>query len=95
MSLWVISCRGGLNFRRPLHPRKLPRLSPTGVAASHRPENPKSTATKTVATAGMPGTYSAVVGSITDRTRAIVLAGNPPFWACILIVSSSGALYTQ
>jgi hypothetical protein len=53
-SMWVIICRAGLNFRRPLHPRKLPRLSPTGVAASHRPENPKSTATRTVATAGMP-----------------------------------------
>ena len=44
---------------------------------------------------GSRGNYSAVVGSITDRTRAIALAGNPPFWACILTVSSSGALYTQ
>ena len=41
---------------------------------------------------GLAGNYSAVVGSITVRTRAIVLAGNPPFWACILTVSSSGAL---
>jgi hypothetical protein len=33
MSGWVISCRGGWILRRPLYTRKLPRLSPTGVAA--------------------------------------------------------------
>ena len=35
--------------------------------------------------------YSAVVGSITERTRAMLFAGNPPFWACVRTVSSSGA----
>ena len=38
---------------------------------------------------------SAVVGSITERTRAIEFAGNPPFWACARTVSSSGATYMQ
>src|SRR3984885_6552101 len=29
------------------------------------------------------GNYSAVVGSISERTRATMLAGKPPFSACI------------
>jgi hypothetical protein len=39
--------------------------------------------------------YSAVVGSITDRTCEIRLAGNPPCWACLRTASSLGAMYTQ
>ena len=34
---------------------------------------------------------SAVVGSITERTRAILFAGNPPFCACARTADSSGA----
>ena|ERR1035438_557847 len=39
--------------------------------------------------------YSAVVGSITDRIREIRLAGKPPCWACLRTASSSGATYMQ
>ena len=34
---------------------------------------------------------SAVVGSITERTRAMLLAGKPPFCACVRTDASSGA----
>jgi hypothetical protein len=34
---------------------------------------------------------SAVVGSITERTRAMLFAGNPPFCACARTADSSGA----
>lgn len=39
--------------------------------------------------------YSAVVGSITLRTRLTASAGKPPRCACSRIISSLGARYTQ
>jgi prepilin-type N-terminal cleavage/methylation domain-containing protein len=39
--------------------------------------------------------YSAVVGSITDRTSETEFAGNPPISACFRTASSFGAMYTQ
>lgn len=38
---------------------------------------------------------SAVVGSITERTSEIRLAGKPPSWACFRTICSFGAIYTQ
>jgi hypothetical protein len=59
-----------------------------GVGLARPPRRPLSP---------LPGTIrsqwpvSAVIGSITDRTRAITLAGNPPSCACRRTISSSGA----
>ncbi len=39
--------------------------------------------------------YSAVVGSIVERTCEILLAGKPPCFACSRTAASSGAMYTQ
>lgn len=36
--------------------------------------------------------FSAVVGSITERTSAMRLAGNPPVWACCRTTASFGAI---
>jgi len=42
--------------------------------------------------APLTDTYSEVVGSMIVRTCATLLAGKPPFCACVRTVSSSGAM---
>jgi hypothetical protein len=39
----------------------------------------------------LQATASAVVGSISERTLAMLLAGKPPFCACVRTDASSGA----